>query len=79
MLLCLQCSCPRPAPPAAAPFLMSSVQFFFQHLIARAVLLTGMVKRKSDGSLSWRDYLRKGAWGQWRRARSGGVLPTYWL
>ncbi len=39
---------------------MSSVQFFFQHLIARAVLLTGLVHRKSDGSQSWNDYFRKG-------------------
>lgn len=44
----------------AAPFLMSGTQFLFQHLIARAVLALGWVKRKSDGSQSWHDYLRKG-------------------
>lgn len=32
----------------------------FQHLIARAVLGLGWVQRKSDGSQSWHDYLRKG-------------------
>lgn len=40
---------------------MSSTQFFFQHLIARGVLLAGLARRKADGSQSWRDYFRKGA------------------
>lgn len=40
---------------------MSSLQFFCQHIIARSLLVTGLVKRKSDGSQSWRDYARKGA------------------
>lgn len=39
---------------------MSGTQFMFQHLIARAVLALGWVQRKSDGSQSWHDYLRKG-------------------
>lgn len=47
-------------PSCAAPFLMSSTQFFFQHIIARTVLVLGWVRRKSDGSQSWRDYFRKG-------------------
>lgn len=42
---------------------MSSTQFFFQHLIARGVLLAGWAARKQDGSQSWRDYFRKGAGG----------------
>lgn len=42
-----------------APFFMSGTQFMFQHLIARAVLALGWVQRKSDGSQSWHDYLRK--------------------
>lgn len=42
-----------------APFLMSSVQFFCQYLIAHLVLTTGWVRRKSDGSQSWKDYFRK--------------------
>lgn len=39
---------------------MSSVQFFCQYLIAHLVLTTGWVRRKSDGSQSWKDYFRKG-------------------
>ena len=40
-----------------APFFMSSVQFGFQHLIARFLLSTGIVKRKGD-ELTWEKYLR---------------------
>lgn len=40
-----------------APFLMSSVQFFYQHFIARALLATGVVKRKGD-LLTWKQYLK---------------------
>ena len=59
--------------PPAAPFLMSSCQFFFQHLIARAVLMSGLVGRKSDGSQSWQDYFRKGGWmGGWWWGGGGG-------
>lgn len=47
-------------PMPAAPFLMSSVQFFCQFVIAHALLMSGWVRRKSDGSQSWRDYARKG-------------------
>ncbi|KAL4448483.1 hypothetical protein ABPG75_005702 [Micractinium tetrahymenae] len=45
--------------PFPAPFLLSSLQFFCQHIIARSLLVTGLVKRKSDGSQSWREYARK--------------------
>ncbi|KAL4438191.1 hypothetical protein ABPG77_010552 [Micractinium sp. CCAP 211/92] len=45
--------------PFPAPFLLSSLQFFCQHIIARSLLMTGLVKRRSDGSQSWRDYARK--------------------
>ncbi|KAG7670945.1 hypothetical protein Ndes2437A_g04581 [Nannochloris sp. 'desiccata'] len=40
-----------------APFFMSSVQFGFQHLIARTLLSTGLVKRKGE-ELTWEKYLR---------------------
>jgi len=40
-----------------APFFMSSVQFGFQHLIARTLLSTGLVKRKGE-ELNWEKYLR---------------------
>ena len=40
-----------------APFFMSSVQFGFQHLIARTLLSTGLVKRKGD-ELNWEKYFR---------------------
>lgn len=56
--------CFPPLPPVspcpAAPFLLSSLQFFCQHIIARSLLVTGLVKRRSDGSQSWREYARKG-------------------
>lgn len=40
-----------------APFFMSSVQFGFQHLIARTLLSTGLVKRKGE-ELNWEKYFR---------------------
>jgi solute carrier family 35 protein C2 len=40
-----------------APFFMSSVQFGFQHLIARCLLSTGLVKRKGE-DLTWDKYIR---------------------
>lgn len=55
---------PLPPSPPAAPFLLSSLQFFCQHIIARSLLMTGLVRRRSDGSQSWRDYARKGATSQ---------------
>jgi len=41
-----------------APFMMSSLQFFTQHLIAKAVLGSGLVKRQSEEPLSWRQYFK---------------------
>jgi hypothetical protein len=45
---------------AAAPLLMTSVQFFFQHLLARAVFATRLLERVGE-PLSWRDWSRLGA------------------
>lgn len=44
--------------PFPAPFLMSALQFFCQHLLARGVLASGLVRRKSDEALTWRQYAR---------------------
>lgn len=41
-----------------APFLMSSVQFFCQHLLAGFLLSTGCVRRRSEDVLTWRQYCR---------------------
>eukprot|EP00887_Chlorella_sp_A99_P007579 scaffold28.g7579.t1 len=42
-----------------APFLMSGVQFYCQHLIARGALALGLARRKAEGSMSWAEYMRK--------------------
>lgn len=47
-----------------APFLMSSVQFFFQHFIARSLLVTGLVRRRGE-ELTWKKY--------WKTVAPNGV------
>ena len=39
---------------------MSGLQFFCQHLIARAVLALGLAQRQAEGELPWREYVWKG-------------------
>jgi len=42
-----------------APFMMSSLQFFAQHLIARSLLTSGIVLRRGgEEPLTWRQYFR---------------------
>ena len=43
--------------PFPAPFLMSSVQFVYQHFIARALLGFNIVKRKGE-TPTWKQYIR---------------------
>ena len=43
----------------AAPLFMAGVQFALQHMIARLVFATGLVKRDAQ-PLSWQDWLRSG-------------------
>ena len=44
--------------PFPAPFLMSALQFFCQHLLARGALAAGLVRRRCDETLTWRQYAR---------------------
>lgn len=39
-----------------APFLMTSIQFFSQYMIASGLLRFGIVKRQSEDVLTWKEY-----------------------
>jgi solute carrier family 35 protein C2 len=41
-----------------APFFMTSVQFFCQHLLARGLLASGLAARRAEEPVSWRQYAR---------------------
>ena len=43
--------------PFPAPFLMSSTQFFFQHMIARLFFAAGFSKRRGE-PMTWKEYGR---------------------
>ncbi len=58
---------------AAAPMLMSSLQFASQIFMARTVLAAGLVKRKNQDKLSWRQYCVQGAPG--RRGAFSAACP----
>ena len=45
---------------AAAPMLMSSLQFASQIFMAKTVLAAGLVRRKNPERLSWRQYCIQG-------------------
>lgn len=42
-----------------APFLMSSLQFFCQHLLARLMIFAGWVSPRQDASVTWKEYFVK--------------------
>jgi hypothetical protein len=44
----------------AAPLLLTGVQFFFQHILARLVLATGLIKR-TGSAFTWREWGKLGA------------------
>lgn len=59
MFFTLPCASPFPSPPPpllAAPFFLSGVQFALQHLLARACLSSGLVRRRREEQLSWRAW-----------------------
>jgi solute carrier family 35 protein C2 len=39
-----------------APFLMTSIQFFSQYMIASGLLRFGIVRRQSEDVLTWKEY-----------------------
>lgn len=41
-----------------APFFMSSVQFFLQHLIARGLMAAGLVSRVASQRMEWKTYMK---------------------
>lgn len=41
-----------------APFFMSSVQFFLQHLIARGFIAGGLVSRAASQRMTWKTYMK---------------------
>lgn len=44
----------------AAPLLLTGVQFFFQHLLARLVFSTGLIQR-TGSPFTWREWGKLGA------------------
>ena len=44
---------------AAAPLFMAGMQFAMQHMLARLVFSTGLIKRTAD-NLSWQEWLKCG-------------------
>ena len=66
---------------AAAPLFMAGMQFAMQHMLARLVFSTGLIKRTAD-NLSWQEWLKcgkdKGVRG-WKMVEGNGqnVSPKY--
>ena len=59
---------------SAAPFLLSSLQFFAQHLTARVLMATGIARRQAQAS-DWKHYFKTGSWA-WGPAVWQLVLGT---
>lgn len=62
-----------PVAPAAAPLLLTGVQFACQNVLARLVFASGLVQRVGE-RMTWRDWSRLGARSESQPRQQPSVL-----